>query len=78
VRIVEVLKLLKSNFSSGGQRLGRPEKAEVDVYSWMNACWEYEASKRPKFCELFQFFVDSPAEYANLKELLKCQDLGNK
>ena len=78
MRIVEVLKLLISNFSLGGQRLGRPEKAEVDVYSWMNACWEYEASKRPKFCELFQFFVDSPAEYANLKELLKCQDLGNK
>ena len=40
----------------------------------MEWCWEYDATKRPKFSELFKIFANDP-EYLNLKELLMTQDL---
>ena len=61
-------------FVDEGHRLLRPQKAELEVFSMMSWCWEYEPCKRPKFYELFNFFVDNP-EYANLKELILTQDL---
>ncbi len=61
-------------FIDDGKRLLRPAKAEVDIFSMMTWCWEYEPSKRPKFTELFQFFVENP-EYSNLRELVLCQDM---
>ena len=66
---MEVVKYIDS-----GKRLQRPVKAELDVYSMMNWCWEEEPAKRPKFQELFKFFSENP-EYSNLKELLISQDL---
>lgn len=65
----EVVKFIES-----GKRLLRPIKAEMEVFSIMTWCWEYEPSKRPKFNELFDFFTENP-EYANLKELLLTQDM---
>lgn len=62
------------SFIESGKRLLRPIKAELEIYSTMTWCWEYEPSKRPKFSELYQIFSESP-EYANLKELLLTQDM---
>ncbi len=56
------------------KRLPRPAKAELEVYSTMEWCWEHDPAKRPKFSELFKIFSDNP-EYSNLKELLLTQDL---
>ena len=56
-----------------GHRLLRPEKADIDVYSWMTCCWEHQPENRPSFSQLFEFFSENP-EYLNLKELLKFQD----
>ena len=67
----EVVKFIES-----GKRLKRPPKADVDVFSMMTWCWEYEPVNRPKFVQLFNFFVETP-EYSNLKELLMTQDLGH-
>jgi len=67
---VEVIKYLDA-----GKRLARPTECEQDVWNTMNWCWEYDPKSRPSFSELFKFFVESP-EYANLKDLLKSQDLG--
>lgn len=66
---MEVVKFIDS-----GKRLMRPEKAEIEVYSFMTWCWEEDPSKRPKFSELFKFFAENP-EYSNLKELMLTQDL---
>lgn len=61
-------------FIEDGQRLTRPEKADLGVFSTMTWCWEYDAKDRPTFQELFKAFAENP-EYQNLKELLKSQDL---
>ena len=66
---VEVVKYIEL-----GKRLPKPEKAEFEVFNIMQNCWEKDPKLRPQFSELFNFFVESP-EYANLKELLKTQDL---
>jgi hypothetical protein len=60
-------------FIEDGHRLARPEKAELQIYSTMLWCWEYEPGNRPSFEELFHVFCENP-EYENLKELLKTQD----
>ena len=61
-------------FIEEGNRLPRPERAELEIYSAMQWCWEYIPENRPKFLELFKIFAESP-EYVNLKELLRTQDL---
>ena len=66
----EVVRFLEKN-----QRLPLPEKASFDVRNMMELCWEKEPELRPKFVELVKFFSENP-EYANLKEMLVCQDLG--
>lgn len=61
-------------FIEEGNRLARPENAELDTYSTMLWCWEYHPQSRPTFEELFKIFVENP-EYENITELLKIQDL---
>ena len=59
-----------------GRRLTMPDNANFEVQNIISCCWEYTPDLRPKFSELLKFFSENPAEYANLKELLKNQDLG--
>lgn len=61
-------------FIEAGHRLPRPTHAELEIFSTMEWCWEYEPSKRPRFDELFRIFAENP-EYLNVKELLLTQDL---
>lgn len=44
---IEVLEMLE-----GGKRLERPELASEEVYGVMEACWEEDAEKRPRFEEV--------------------------
>ena len=66
----EVIKFIET-----GRRLLRPPKAELEIFSIMTWCWEYEPAKRPSFKELSKFFTSNP-EYANLTDLLGSQDMG--
>lgn len=35
-----------------GNRLGKPEKCEEDVWQIVRKCWRYKASERPTFEEI--------------------------
>ena len=46
---IEVRDLLRQ-----GERLGRPERCPIEMYSLIESCWQLEPQNRPLFAELHQ------------------------
>eukprot|EP00096_Caligus_rogercresseyi_P015214 TRINITY_DN7664_c0_g1_i1.p1 TRINITY_DN7664_c0_g1~~TRINITY_DN7664_c0_g1_i1.p1 ORF type:complete len:691 (-),score=209.29 TRINITY_DN7664_c0_g1_i1:15-2087(-) len=55
-------------FLEEGKRLGRPTGVSQEIYDIINRCWKYNASERPAFDELFQYYSRC-SNYMNIKDL---------